>query len=371
MRSVELKRTVSGVWNKLNFGLPILQARLLKRHVPFQVQFSLTNRCNLKCDYCYADYPHRPPQDLTTEQVLRIIDELTDLGTRRFNLVGGEPTIRKDFDEIVAHIKGSGTECAITTNGYYVRKRIEAVKRLDLVCVSLDGDRAGHDVTRGAGSWQKAMEAIDVVRECGVPIQIACVLNRHNIRCIDWLMNLGREMGIAVGFTTLISEAGPTARKHPEYVASDAEYRAALRQILGYKKRGYPVLFSRRSLEYALKWKLPFAQDKVIGKEPDFDYIPCNAGKYFVIVDANGDVYPCPAMVDVIKPLNALKVGVKRALEHAAGHPCKTCHIPCLNDFNLLYSLNPGVILNILKTYRPRSQKKLFAGHAPAEVCAT
>jgi MoaA/NifB/PqqE/SkfB family radical SAM enzyme len=360
MKTADVKRAARGVWDKLNFGLPVIASRITRRVVPFQVQMSLTNRCNLKCSYCYADYPHRAPADLTTEQVFRLIDELVELGTRRFNLVGGEPTLRHDFDRIVDRIKGHGLECAVTTNGYYARRKLESLRRLDLACISLDGDREGHDATRGAGSWAVAFDALHLLRKNGVPLQIACVLNRHNLGCIGWLLELGRELGIAVGFTTLIAEAGPTAGRQSAYAAGDDDYRRALRTILDYKARGYPVLFSRKSLEYALNWKLPYATDKIIGREPDFAYIPCNAGRNFVIVDANGDVYPCPAMVDVLPPLNALEVGMKRALEHAAAHPCKTCHIPCLNDFNLLYSLDPSVILNILRTYRPRSQKRMF-----------
>ena len=361
MRTSEIKKAAQGAWNKLNFGLPILHAKITGQNVPFQVLFSLTNRCNLKCSYCYADYPHRPAADLTTDQIFKIIDEFIELGTRRFNLVGGEPMIRTDFDQIVAHIKDRGVECAATTNGYYVRRRTETIKRMDLVCVSLDGDQAAHDATRGEGSWEKAMDALTFVRELDVPVQIAVVLNRHNLRTIEWTLELARSLGVAVGFSTPIAEAGPTAGRQSTYVASDEEYRNALKLVLDYKRRGYPVLFSEKSLKYAIDWKLPYAQDKIIGDEPDFEYIPCNAGKNFVIVDANADVYPCPATVEVLAPLNALKVGVKRALENTATHQCKTCHIPCLNDFNLLYSLNPGVILNILRTYHPRSQKKMFA----------
>ncbi|MFQ5501541.1 MAG: radical SAM protein [Phycisphaerae bacterium] len=358
MNMTETKQLLRGTASKFSFGLPVLKARLTGRPIPFQVLFTLTNRCNLKCDYCYADYPNRPQQkDLTLDEVLTIIDAFAEAGTRRFNLVGGEPMVRSDIQEIVSHIKDRRLECAMTTNGYYVRKKLDAVRRLDLLCVSLDGDRAAHDALRGEGSHAKAMEAIHLAVENRIPLQVACVLTRHNLNSIGLLLEMGREMGFAVGFSTLISEAGATARKDPPYLPNDEEYRTALRTILDYKKRGYPVLFSKRSLEYALRWPHAFSQDKIIGKTPDFKYIPCNAGRYFVIIDANGDVYPCPATVDVLRPLNALRDGVRKALDKTAGHTCKTCHIPCLNDFNLLYSLDAGVIVNILKRYQPRNHR--------------
>jgi MoaA/NifB/PqqE/SkfB family radical SAM enzyme len=361
---------VRGAWNRFCFGWPILRAKLTGRPILFQVQFTLTNRCNLRCAYCYADYPHRPAPDLPTEQIMRIIDDLHSVGTRRFNLVGGEPLVRPDIGEIIDHIKGKGLECAMTTNGYFVPKRIEAVKKLDLLCVSMDGDRREHDRCRGEGSHQRAMEAIGLAVENGVPLQVACALTKYNLHSIEYLLEMGKRMGFAVGFSTLISVAGSSEADRPEYLPTDEEYREAIERILRYKRLGYPVLFSRKSLEYALNWKCGYSRDKLMGEEPDFRHIRCNAGKYFAIVDANGDLYPCPAMVDVFKPLNVIRDGVWKALEHASRHPCRTCHIPCMNDFNLLYSLSPSVILNILKTYRPRGSRSRSAGaDAPGVAC--
>jgi len=52
-----------------------------------------------------------------------------------------------------------------------------------------------------------------------------------------------------------------------------------------------------------LNWKHGYDTDKITGEEPSFDYIKCNAGKNFGIIDVNGDVYPCPTLVDTGKPL--------------------------------------------------------------------
>ncbi|HVP12476.1 MAG TPA: radical SAM protein [Phycisphaerae bacterium] len=366
-----LARAVQGTWSKFRFGWPILRAKITGRPVLFQVQFTLTNHCNLRCAYCYADYPHRPAPDLPTEEIHRIIDDLHSVGTRRVNLVGGEPLVRNDIGEIVDHAKAKGLECAMTTNGYFVARRIETVRKLDLLCVSLDGPPAAHDRCRGEGSHAPAMEAIELAADNGIPLQVACVLTRFNLDCIEYLLDMGKRLGFAVGFSTLITAAGSNGSGRPEYLPTDAEYREALERILGYKAQGYPVLFSRKSLEYALSWKCGYDHDKIMGEEPGFSHIRCNAGRYFAIVDANGDLYPCPAMVDLFKPLNILKDGIARALEHAGRHPCKTCHIPCMNDFNLLYSLDVGVIMNILRTYRCRSpQNRPACVQPPAEPFA-
>jgi MoaA/NifB/PqqE/SkfB family radical SAM enzyme len=357
MKVTGLRYLARGTWSKFTFGLPILRAKVTGRPIPFQVQFTLTNRCNLKCSYCYADYPNRPSQELTTAQVFTVIDQFVALGTRRFNLVGGEPMIRQDLEQIIDHIKGQGAQCAMTTNGYYARRRLPALEKLDLLCVSLDGQRQAHDACRGAGSYDQAIEAIRLAREVGTPLQIACVLTKHNLNSIEYLLEMGRQVGFSVGFSTLISKTGTSAQERPPYLPTDEECRRALRRIINLKKQGYPVLFSQESLTYALNWKHDYCCDKIIGREPDFDYIACHAGKYFAIIDANGDVYPCPAMVDILEPLNVLRDGAGKALAHAGNHPCKTCHIPCMNDFNLLYSLRPAVVLNVVRNYRVRPRQ--------------
>ena len=132
---------------------------------------------------------------------------------------------------------------------------------------------------------------------------------------------------------------------------SNQEYAQALRRIIELKKEGFPVLFSEKTLDYALNWKMKYDTDRVWGEEPDFDYIKCYAGKYFGIVDVNGDVYPCAATVDAVEPLNGLTHGFKSAFTHASKHNCKTCHVTCLNENNLLYGMDLSVIKNSFKKY--------------------
>lgn len=337
---------------KIGFALDILKARFTGQYKPFQVQFSVTNNCNLRCIYCYADYPRRTHKELGLKEVRQIIDELKRLKTRRINLVGGEPLLRKDIGEIIDYIKRSGIECAMTTNGYMVPKRLDEIRGLDLLCVSLDGDRDANDANRGAGSYDKAMAAISLAADNNIPLQVASVLTRHNLNSIEHLLKTGKEYGFAVGFSTLINRTVNGRKDASPDMPSDDEYREAIKKIIILKEKGYPVLFSKKSLRYALKWRYGYETDKVMGCMPDFRHIECNAGRFFCIIDVNGDVYPCPSLVDVIKPMNCIEHGTEAAFRHINNHTCRTCHIPCQNEFNLMYSFDAGVIVNILRNYR-------------------
>lgn len=338
--------------NRMGFAFDILKTKLLKQYKPFQVQFSITNRCNLRCSYCYANYPERAHKDLTTEDIFTIIDELENIGTKRINLVGGEPLLRKDVDKIIDYIKAKKIECAMTSNGYLVPNKINDVKKLDLLCISLDGDKEANDANRGEGAFDKAMEAIKVAKENSIPLQVATVITKNNIDSVEFILEKGKGLGFAIGFSTLISQTVNGEKITPSNITSDQEYKQVIEKLIKLKKQGFPVLFSKKTLKYALKWKYGYERDKIIGEKPDSKIIKCNAGRFYCIIDVNGDVYPCPALVDVIKPKNVLQDGLKEAFKHINNHKCQTCHIPCQNEFNLMYSLNIGVIMNIAKNYK-------------------
>ncbi len=297
-------------------------------------------------------YPEREHTDIETKDILKLIDEMAEEGTRRINLVGGEPLLRKDIGEIIRHIKSKGIQCAMTTNGYLVPRKIDELMQMDLICLSLDGDKDATDTNRAKGCYDKVMAAIQVLQEKKITFQVSAVLTTKSIPSFKQLLEMGKKEGFSVGFTTLIEQTIDGKKVAPPNLPSDEEYREILQKILDWKAEGYPVLFSEKVIEYARDWKRSFAQDKIIGQQPDFDHITCNAGKYFGIVDVNGDVFPCPATVDVMKVENAYKVGFGAAFSAINHHNCKTCHIPCQNEFSKMYDLDASVLKNILKNYK-------------------
>lgn len=237
---------MKGLFGKISFTAAILRAKITKEYKPFQVQLSVTDHCNLRCTYCYANYPIRGYKDLATDEILYIIDELASLGTRRVNIVGGEPLIRKDIGAIIDYIKDKKMECVMTSNGYLVAKKIEHVKKLDLLSISLDGEKEANDANRGKGSYEKAMVAIRIAKGKGIPLQVAAVITKDNLHSINYILSEGLKYGFSVGFSTLINQSTENSKVFPR--PTDYEYREVLRYIIEMKKKGYPVLFSNKSL---------------------------------------------------------------------------------------------------------------------------
>ena len=107
---------------------------------PLMVKIKLTWRCNLACEMC--DYWRQDlPTPLTTDLVTRTLDELAALGCRKVHFSGGEPTLRPDLPDLIAHARRLKLRVTLTTNGTLLTRDLarRLVKAgLNSVCVSID-----------------------------------------------------------------------------------------------------------------------------------------------------------------------------------------------------------------------------------------
>jgi MoaA/NifB/PqqE/SkfB family radical SAM enzyme len=91
-------------------------------------------------------------------------------------------------------------------------------------------------------------------------------------------------------------------------------------------------------------------KDRVVDQEPEFDHAKCYAGRYFCSIGANGDVSPCTPLGEV-KFRNCLEVGFRQAFDDISKHNCKACCWACYNEYNLIFGLDVGVILNMARNF--------------------
>jgi len=71
-------------------------------------------------------------------------------------------------------------------------------------------------------------------------------------------------------------------------------------------------------------------------------------GKYLCTIDTKGDVYPC-AQLNGFKVKNCLEVGFREAFNNILQHNCKACRWACYNEYNLLFAINPSVVINTIR----------------------
>lgn len=166
---------------------------------PFLVVWDLTHACNLKCKHCYQRADRPLPDELTTEEGKRLINELVDSNVVALAFSGGEPLMRRDFFELAAYARSLGMYVAIATNGTLIT--MEMAKRLkeavDYVEVSLDGAAAKtHDKFRGIpGSFDRAVDGIKNCVKAGIYTCIATTATKLNLHEMQKTYELANKLG--------------------------------------------------------------------------------------------------------------------------------------------------------------------------------
>jgi len=168
-------------------------------------EIEYTNRCNLKCKYCYAE-TNTGKHEMKLEDWNHLLMILYEQGLRSVTFSGGEPFIRNDFIELLREINKLFI-ITINTNGSFINMNIakELAKfKLKSVQISLDSiDPIPHDYMRGKGTWQKAMDAILWLKEYDIPIRISSTITMKNELELPKLRDFCEENGFEFSPETL------------------------------------------------------------------------------------------------------------------------------------------------------------------------
>ncbi len=198
------------------------------RVVPFELPFSthpilselaVTYRCNLRCRFCYAgcNCTRRPAQsypDLDTAALKRVLDILSrDARVPSVSFTGGEPTLREDLPQLIAHARDLGLRVNLITNGTLlddarVRRLVDA--GLNSAQISLEGTTAAtHDaITQGPGSFGRSLASLHAFRNAGIVAHSNTTLNRLNAQEAASFPDFVRTQGLPRFSMNLMMPAG-------------------------------------------------------------------------------------------------------------------------------------------------------------------
>lgn len=319
-------------------SLPIVKLlgrRITRTKSPFQVTFSLTNRCNFRCDYCHIPLQHRP--EMTTDEWRAAIDELADAGMGRASFMGGEPLLRKDLGELIAHVKRRGVHASINTNGWLVPQHIDELAQLDLVCVTLDGPPEIHDAQRHPGSHARVLDALALLRDRGIKTVTMTVLTATSIDSVDHVLEVARRSGTQAFFQLEHDAAMDVSRPIAPAVSGD-RVAAMADRLLARKRDGWPVGNSIAMLEAQ-------RARRVLGGCDD-----CYAGTYFAYVFSDGTVSHCLFTAGQVASGNGRERGFVRAFEELAAPEGQGCSCVPSHEVNRMLDLDPRALRNAIET---------------------
>ncbi len=190
---------------------------------PMGLLAELTHRCPLQCPYCSNPLEmDRPNTELSTAEWQRVFAEAAGLGILQLHLSGGEPTARKDLEELVATASKVGMYSNLITAGVLLTKdRLKALhdNGLDHIQLSIQDvdDANAEKISAYKGGLAKKRDVCAWTNELGMPLTINAPIHRANIENLPAIIEFAAEMG-----------AGRLEVAHVQYYAWALKNRAAL-----------------------------------------------------------------------------------------------------------------------------------------------
>lgn len=262
--------------------------------------WEVTSACNLRCIHCHAVSGEPDPKELTTDEGKRLIDQIASMGEfRTLIYTGGEPLVRRDIFELLRHSQSAGLVNIIATNGTLIDEETAwKLKDHGVACnaISIDAADPGvHNYIRNKpDAFDLALRGMEATKKAGIMLQINTTAMEYNIPHLEGLIDFveAQNAGImlmyqlvAVGRGEKIKSA--TLKKSAnrglcEMVsAKQKKVKTVIEPVAG--PQYWPYLLEKKGIKRG--WKLRMAGNFFHG---------CAAGRGFVYIKANGDVWPCP-----------------------------------------------------------------------------
>ena len=157
------------------------------RSFPY-IRLSITDVCNFKCGYCLPNgyfKVENKPGFLNLDEISNLVAAFTELGVSKIRITGGEPTVRKDFFEVLKNIKSEHkiNNLVITTNGYKLNEIAEELiaTRINGINISIDSlDRNKFKEITGQDRLPQILEGINILQNKGFKnIKVNAVLLKN------------------------------------------------------------------------------------------------------------------------------------------------------------------------------------------------
>lgn len=253
---------------------------------PYHVVWLATDACTARCSHCSSNSAKRSPDELTTEEAKELIEQLVDAGVVDLGISGGEPLLRHDMLEILAHAKARRMSVGIASNGAKLsRARASELSKLGLnrLQVSLDGFAPQHETLRKwPGLFDRVLRTISTAQDAGLRVHVCCTINVLNIAMLEEFVSFLAGTGVS---RLNLSRFVPTGRGTHALDPGDDMWRSVIERSAALKTQ-----YSRK-LEIVTHLAQEILVDQKVRATPAF--AGCQAGRGQGCVTANGTVLPC------------------------------------------------------------------------------
>lgn len=266
---------------------------------PAYVVWEITLRCDQPCAHCGSRAGGPRSNEVSTEEALRIVDQLAAMGTREVVLIGGEAYLHDGFLDITRALHNAGIRASMTTGGRGIDAELaKAMKSAGIhtVSVSVDGLEKNHDLIRRAkSSFQSAMRALEHLRTAGIHIAANTHINRVNRGDLEALYDHLKTQGIRAWQVQITAPLGRAADR-PAMLLQPYDLLDVLPRIAEIKKRAYRdriTVLPGNNLGYFGPEEALLRSLKEGGRD---HFVGCQAGQRVLGIESDGAVKGCPSL---------------------------------------------------------------------------
>ena len=301
---------------------------LSKSPKPFELSLMVTSKCNCNCDFCFWKH-HKDNNDMSLEEIQRIIKEAKQEGFLDTIFWGGEPLLRQDFTEICKTSYDTGMYTKMATNGWFLQDNPEFGKYTDLAFISLDAIGEEHDKLRKLpGIYDKVINGIEYhkIHSPKMRIYICCTVSAKNdFEDLKEVAQYCKDADILLYFTVNKSNQdfknweGKDGLKEVEIEAEALS--ETFKKIKDLKKQGYPIRNSYYFMDYLIEKK---------------NYYECHWPQIATVIYSDGYILRCTDRKPMIDVKNRPLKEVLRSKEFIeVANVCKDCKLACVGNYAL------------------------------------
>lgn len=291
--------------------------------IPLKITHYPTYRCNFQCKFCGRRL--KKSEEMTTDEIKKCMKEFKKLGTKFWGFNGGEPLLRNDIGELITHAKNMGFKCNLATNGWLIPQKINEIKNIDLVEISIDGDKEIHNKIRGKETYERVIKTLTILKQHNIKILIDTVITNLNIDKLKNILDIVDKFDCEWNLQPVTCHRADTKKNAVQYFPTHDEIIKAVNWLMEQKRAGKHISNSKEYINQMKKNILP----------PELPN--CWAGRLAFTLNPDGKILPCPELPSENPKYKTFhETGVKKAIESIPDmSKCRACSFSCYMEYNI------------------------------------
>lgn len=253
-------------------------------NTPPLIWLEITKKCNLKCPHCYIDGGVTRDNELSSEEIIALIDDLADMGVWAIAITGGEPTLHPDFALFIQHARKRNLLVGVATHGLHLTDKLIAQLPKQGVIISISIDDLHIQHKNPDAEFTIATEALLRCRKHGLHANIMTTTNRKNADHLEKIISWGEAHDVSVR-SVPFSPIGDRAKK----------FAGELENLPEDVHKAARFWLQEMIWEHKYHEKVGLCVGLIFNYGLTLAYMShrCSSGRFLAYICSDGTVYPC------------------------------------------------------------------------------